>query len=1039
MKYDDVNYTLEKHLKNICDENYQYMDLFATWEIDKKVYKNMLQAIAYNFPHYSMHESSHSKSIISNIEMVLGGDRIKLLAPTETWMILESSYLHDFGMILQNEYIDQIWKSDKFQEFLVDSCKSLDKDLKEAVFYILNFRKLIDKDKIDKDWPVKIRRYVVEIISAYFRTDHPKRSMEYINTFNETWKMDLTHGGLIKSRLIKLIGKVAFLHGQPFEEVKKLEYKATGLKADYIHPRFIAEMIRLGDLLDIDNGRFNESLIKVFGDLPEISKIHFKKHGDITHVLISPTTIEISADCEDYDEIRETRNWFDWIQSEIRDLTVDWVDIVPPNFDGYPPKIKSDSLKILKKSKYVDERLVDLKLNIPRKRIFEILEGAGIYKNKYDFLRELIQNALDASKIQMWRDLKNGMYDLCIGKGVKLKNLTPFDINKQIYDNYKVVIDTSYTKDNKIRISVIDKGIGIDKDSLFKMSQVGESWNKRSEYKKELKDMPSWLKPTGGFGIGLQSCFMHSDEIDIETKSCDTGRKIKIESGKQSGYIISEEDPNISMSRGTKVTVKIPKDSRISYSIPSYVFDKLKNYDSFKDKNMVDVWIISEYLSNEILNSLFEVELIYNNEKELCSKSLKEEYGRIFASNKCCSENGYLFAFNDKDFNEIYLWDKKSSTFIMLKILDKDEYGRFMNQIYFRGVKVNKSNIGYLSSNGIVCDINGMDTNETLTLDRQSIRNGANRKIVDIFDNAIKFALEKYSDKILKDDKFIINNNINALTLRLMNDVYNINNRELNNILVENCNDEIECFLKEGNKYEYKKIKIKDILKYRLFSLINLGEYSYVNFNKVMDSVKKAINEISMEFDCKYILPSSRFTEFITQYNLFYDKKDIKYEFEDKTIKGKLEFYKIFSRQEGCRINEGKDARKEILLSMYNTKFKRMIIGIVGGYEKLAVIKLPVELEIELHYGRFSIFGNKFIISPIIKDDYNEIKNGIKKKLIEDKINDRDDFKKLVDYVFQNKADSNKASKEDIIKSYMELIGEYYDLIKEESKESESK
>lgn len=50
------------------------------------------------------------------------------------------------------------------------------------------------------------------------------------------------------------------------------------------------------------------------------------------------------------------------------------------------------------------------------------------------------------------------------------------------------------------------------------------------------------------------------------------------------------------------------------------------------------------------------------------------------------------------------------------------------------------------------------------------------------------------------------------------------------------------------------------------------------------------------------------------------------------------------------------------------------------------------------------------IISPSTREDYNEIKNDIRKKLIKDKIKDRDDFKKLVNYVFENRADGNKTS-----------------------------
>jgi hypothetical protein len=187
-----------------------------------------------------------------------------------------------------------------------------------------------------------------------------------------------------------------------------LEYISDGLKTDYIHPRFVAEMIRLGDLLDLDNSRFNETLIKSFGELPELSKYHLGKHGAITHMLVTPKKIDVSADCKKDGEVRETRKWFDWLRDEVNNLTINWRSIVPEDFTGTAPQI--GELNILKNGQKTDARTGNLKLEIPRKRVFQILEGAGIYKCKLDFLRELIQNALDTSKIQLWRDLKNEIY-----------------------------------------------------------------------------------------------------------------------------------------------------------------------------------------------------------------------------------------------------------------------------------------------------------------------------------------------------------------------------------------------------------------------------------------------------------------------------------------------------------------------------------------------------------------------------------------------------------------------------------------------------
>ena len=73
---------------------------------------------------------------------------------------------------------------------------------------------------------------------------------------------------MIQPRLIKLLGQICALHTKPNEKVLELEYQTNGFGSDYAHPRFISMMLRLGDLLDIDNNRFNTGAELSFGGLP---------------------------------------------------------------------------------------------------------------------------------------------------------------------------------------------------------------------------------------------------------------------------------------------------------------------------------------------------------------------------------------------------------------------------------------------------------------------------------------------------------------------------------------------------------------------------------------------------------------------------------------------------------------------------------------------------------------------------------------------------------------------------------------------------
>lgn len=96
----------------------------------------------------------------------------------------------------------------------------------------------------------------------------------------------------------------------------KMDYISKGHNTDYIHPRFVSEMLRMGDLLDADNNRFNQYMRIAFGGIPKNSENHRKKHDSTRHILISPERIEYRADCQDDGSYREARSFLTWLEME---------------------------------------------------------------------------------------------------------------------------------------------------------------------------------------------------------------------------------------------------------------------------------------------------------------------------------------------------------------------------------------------------------------------------------------------------------------------------------------------------------------------------------------------------------------------------------------------------------------------------------------------------------------------------------------------------------------------------------------------------
>lgn len=537
-----IPYGLEEHLNAICQQAPQFNNLHSSWELNKRSCASALKQVAQNYPHYSVHDELHSQNVISNMEQILGENRIRKLSPTDTWMLLQLAYLHDFGMLLLYDNIEQEWESADFQEYLQECRESNNPSIKTAADYLYNLKENLSKADFEKTWPLHVRRFTTYLIAGYYRGKHADLTNQYIANRLDKWGIDLSHNGLLQPRLIKLLGQLSMLHTCNQEDVLKLDYISNGYAADYIHPRFLAEMLRLGDLLDADNSRFETAAELVTGELPHDSAAHKGKHEATVHLLITPEQIEYRADCPNHAVYRETRVFLDWLESELTFAAINWLNFIPRELGGTAPRLTKKEL--LLNGKPDIENTSDLRFRISQEKAFEIIEGSEIYDNKMVFLRELIQNAEDASKIQLWRDLQKrpDLYLIDSANKDDLSHLQPYDIKSEVFDSYKITVDMKKLDGDQFRIRVIDRGTGMSVDTVKQMCRVGTSYHQDKARRREIEAMPAWLRPTAGFGIGLQSVFLVAPVFTIYSRTEEKGIKVTVESRKKEGYVQVEDD-----------------------------------------------------------------------------------------------------------------------------------------------------------------------------------------------------------------------------------------------------------------------------------------------------------------------------------------------------------------------------------------------------------------------------------------------------------------------------------------------------------------
>ena len=733
-----TNYSLEGHLKQLCETHPEYTSLLSTWNLSKMACVDALKTIVTSYPHFSLHDISHSEAVITKIEMLLG-DRVEILSPTDTWLILHAAYAHDLGMVLKWEDIEKIWKEPKFAQFLQKSMDSLDVDLQKAAKRIDALLRSADGACFD---PLKISRNVTLINAAYFRKYHSEISRKYIDLWEDGLGIDFSHSGLIQSRLVKLLGLICELHTADSDKVLKMDYQTDGYGADYAHPRFVAMMLRLGDLLDADNGRFSKTNTMTIGALPDSSASHKDKHESTTHLLVTPWEIEFRSDCPNQSAYLETRNFINWLESEIDFLKKNWDLIAPKNLGGYVPRF--DKKDVLINGVPDIEGVAGLKFKISQEKAFQIVEGSNIYGDPFVCFREIIQNAMDASKLQMWKDLTAGNYEAWLPSKNVTANTQPFDVDKAIYKNYTISVKLTTLTDGRTQVDITDRGTGISVAQFKQMCNVGTSTSLSSDNEAIISTMPGWLKPTAGFGIGLQSIFLLVDDFEMITSTGTEAFVATVHSYRMGGYLQLKRQNDVP-ARGTTVRIKF---NASKYRQP--MAEETRRYvyaqrDPFGDENYVgESYVIGSLLQN-CGESMFPVRVISSIEEYQDTELIKpmhidktkfaevKDTFRFSLSGDCCTFTA---------------WDEAVHAYSEIKFVEK-EYSN--TTICFKGVKVSRgSRLIRVQGLDISFDVYGLGTKETLSLDRTSFVNPGGKIATERVRAVVSFYIDRVLDELCK-------------------------------------------------------------------------------------------------------------------------------------------------------------------------------------------------------------------------------------------------------------------------------------------------
>lgn len=1029
-------YKLEQHLTEICNSRATYKNLLSVWNINKKTCQDVLNTVVMNYPHYTSHDVLHCEAIITNIEMLLGEKAIRTLSPTDTWLLLHAAYLHDIGMVIECKKVEQNWESKEFQEYLHEMEGSNDDAMAKNAQFINSLGDKLGKKENVPSWPVHVRNAVTILIAEYYRRRHAETSSSYVKDMGSMFHLDLSFNELIQDRLIQLLGDIICLHTESGRKILDLDYRTDGFNADYAHPRFIAQMLRMGDLLDADNNRFNTTNEFVFGELPKSSKNHWEKHKSAHHILITPDVIEYRADCGSEEVYRETRNFLTWLKEEVEFWALNWKGIMPENIGGSAPRL--GKCELLLNGVPDIQGLSDLQFSISPEKAFEIIEGSNLYEDKAVFLREVVQNALDACKIQMWRDLCEGKYKSWISKDVtNLKELQPFEIEKGVFYNYGIEV-CMYSHDNDhVKVIVKDNGIGLSAGQLKKICNVGVSYSGDKKRKEEIESMPLWLRPTAGFGIGLQSIFLVAKEFEIYSKAAgEDGIYAKVTSRRKNGYVQVTKSDKLKY-QGTEVHIVIPRNLNIRIQAPGNTSEYIKTeYDPFMNKGDTVCYEIWDMLCTTIGKTYFPMTVRFNDIVDMIEAECFEEL------RDCAANERYMFRILP-DYG-MELWDKQTYTKAYITL--RDTYNEMGNHCFFKGMSIEKTAaLLYFERNGIFLSIDfyGLDTKETLSLDRKEIKKEAMNEVWKIIDSAIDFYLVEIEETLLMEEE-------------------NQNNQEDDRLYIYWCLVPLKKKIKLIEKYENTFQKVKRPVSILVKGIDNQFSEQLFDFKTVISEINQIWIVCNLEDYEEYIygyegndrrLNTNSIKQILDKNNVSVSKVIVDGNF--------IEVLGIDSLKEIMFIPEGRglllgiptieekevplayDERtrqclmKQLLIKcgsqnayMFSRESTRKYIIGTRDYEAICTTQVPFGI------GGMRYSGIGYIISPVTIKQW-EVNKYLKEDVFVETICSCQEFSNLLDYVYEHQREAGKYSKQKIKEEYERFIREMYRIMKEDEVNNE--
>jgi hypothetical protein len=428
----------------------------------------LLKVVRDVFPTYTMHDEQHALNVVALMGR-LAGPRIEQMVPLEAALLILAAYFHDIGMVYSAEELAAIPEEEEFEEFL---------NRDAAAFLAVH----------EHGQPP------ADVLERYCRSRHAVRVKVHLDRLDRLDRAVLTWDGMSISTVLQ---RLCRSHNEPTTDLLLPDFGEFLGAADV---RFCAMALRLADIMDFDRTRTPRA-IHEYLNLPGTaeSERHWQQHLASAGFKFPQTAppewpqnyaLVYAANPGNPGVEHDIRTSVAEVQAElqrcraVRDQCPRWRDL------PLPGEINTSQIESL------GYRYGEFRFELDRSAVLEMFTGEQLYEDPYAFLRELLQNAIDTVE-------------------------TRRRVHGQIMNNPDGVEVTCWEdEEGFLWVRVDDSGMGMDEQHIRNyFLRVGRSYYNSAEFKAELlRSEVADFTPISRFGIGVLSCFMVGDRVEVSTR-----------------------------------------------------------------------------------------------------------------------------------------------------------------------------------------------------------------------------------------------------------------------------------------------------------------------------------------------------------------------------------------------------------------------------------------------------------------------------------------------------------------------------------------